>query len=64
MSRFNVGDVVQLKSGGPPMTVCMVEVAEDTINGVVVEVVTCRYFDQNLQAKKVDCDARELIKTE
>ena len=46
------------------MTVCMVEVAEDTINGVVVEVVTCRYFDQNLQAKKVDCDARELIKTE
>jgi len=57
--KFEIGDIVKLKSGGPEMTV----------NGYVIElsntrdIVTCKWFDSDnkQQSEKFHQDALEIV---
>ena len=52
--QFNKGDVVQLKSGGPKMTVA------DIVNEGGCQIVHCRFFDKNNDLKIAEFDESEL----
>ena len=45
--QFKVGDVVRLKSGGPPMTVTLEHKSVPTHNGDILDAVWCIWFDKN-----------------
>lgn len=52
MSEFNRGDTVKLKSGSPSMTVC--EVVKIPSNGNTEIIITCKWFDKELNGFKRD----------
>ena len=62
METFVVGDVVRLKSGGPPMVVSEVfcTTHPDTEESVVI--ISCRWFDAEHKPQLIELDSREIIK--
>lgn len=48
--KFNAGDVVQLKSGGPKMTVHQYDTEPMSDN--LTSVVLCKWFDNNTNLQK------------
>ena len=53
-SQFNKGDVVQLKSGGPKMTVA--EIVDEGGS----KIVNCRFFDKNNKLHVAEFEESEL----
>lgn len=53
--QFNKGDVVQLKSGGPKMTVA------DIVDEGGCQIVHCRFFVKNNELKVAEFDESELV---
>ncbi|GAB3767228.1 YodC family protein [Spirosoma pomorum] len=53
MSKFNLGDLVQLKSGGPAMTIgsCKTDFVEQGSLEKVGQIWTCQWFDGNTLSK-------------
>jgi len=51
MSTFNLGDVVQLKSGGPQMTIA--DVGDYSIDGSGEQSAKCIWFDGKKQNEHV-----------
>lgn len=56
----NIGDVVQLASGGPPMTVCEYPV-KGLDGSVFPEQVKCEWFNEDNQLKHALFNIKELI---
>lgn len=60
MKGLKLGDVVYLKSGGPPMTVSNIINSKDITENTVVD---CVFFDCNSNVRHVDFTMKALTKT-
>ena len=68
--KFKTGDIVRLKSGGPPMTVLEYEVWQDVIGSLIgtakpaqdTALVSCQWFkDDEIKKAKFHQDMLDLV---